>query len=233
MAGKAQTRVLIVEDDEDLAFGLRLNLELEGHVVHVAHSAQDAITAAAEVRPDLIILDIILPDLDGLSLLSEWRPANPDPRVIVLSGKAEESTKIAALRLGADDYITKPFSLLELLERVAVQLRRSEHSHQCRRILHLGAACIDMDSRTVEVGRSVQRLRPKEYELLDFLLRARGSVLTRADLLKHVWGCSTLIHTNTIEYHIAQLRKKIEFDPRHPEYIVTVSKVGYRLQVDS
>lgn len=227
-----QTKVLIVEDNEDLAFGLKLNLELEGHAVHIAQSGEEGITAAAEVRPNLIILDILLPDLDGLSLLSQWRPTNPRPRVIVLSGKADEETKIAALRLGADDYVTKPFSLLELLERVAIQLRRSNDSHPRGRIVQLGTTRIDMDSRTATIGGSVQHLTPREYELLDFLLRAGGSVVTRADLLKQVWGCSTLIRTNTIDYHIAQLRKKIEPDPRHPRHILTLSRVGYRLQVD-
>lgn len=228
-----QNSVLIVEDDEDFAFGLKLNLEIEGYVVHVAHSGEEGMAAAAEVKPHLIILDILLPDLDGLVLLSRWQSAKKTARVIVVSGRADESTKIAALRLGADDYVTKPFSLLELLERVSIQLSRSNRSDQRSQILQLGETRIDMDSRTTTVHGSVQRLTPKEYELLDFLLQAQGSAVTRAELLKQVWGCAADIHTNTIEYHIAQLRKKIERNPRHPEYILTITKVGYRLQVSA
>jgi DNA-binding response OmpR family regulator len=226
----AARRVLVVEDSPDLAFGLKLNLELEGYEVVAEGNGAQALPLLHRFRPDLVILDIMLPELDGLELLSQWRATDSHTRVIVLSAKAEETDRVTALRLGADDYVTKPFSLMELLERVRRQLYRHDPSRAGGRTVLLGSAAIDLAARSIERDGIVTPLSPKEFALLSALLEAGGAVLSKKAILETVWGHRTAIRTNTVEYHISSLRRKIENDPRSPKHILTASKAGYRLQ---
>ena len=225
-------RILVVEDDATLAYGLKLNLEVDGHVVLVEGNGEAALSIPDVFRPDLVILDIMLPGIDGLELLRRWRRSGISTRVIVLSARGESDDRVRGLRLGADDYMTKPFHLPELLARVARQLDRVESSAvESGRMVAVGCAQVDMSAHTVIRGTEEQPLPPKEYALFTALLSAHGAAVAKQDLLKTVWGHKAAVKTNTVEYHVAGLRRKIELNPRIPKHILTVSRFGYRLQL--
>ena len=225
-------RILIVEDNATLAYGLKLNLEVDGHEVHVEGDGAAALSIPDAFRPDLIILDIMLPGLDGFELLRRWRLSGISTRVIILSAKAATDDRVKGLRLGADDYVTKPFQILELLERVARQLDRLESTPaQVARIVAVGDARVDMSARLVIRGTEVVALPPKEYALFTALLDAHGAAVAKQSLLETVWGHKAPVRTNTVEYHVSGLRRKVELNPRTPKHILTVSKFGYRLQL--
>lgn len=225
-------RILIIEDDDTLAYGLRLNLELDGHEVLVEGDGAAALSIPDDFRPDLIILDIMLPGLDGFELLRLWRLSGISTRVIILSAKAAADDRVTGLRLGADDYVTKPFHILELLERVARQLGRLELAPaHVARIVAVGDARVDMSARVVMRGTEAVALTPKEYALFTALLDAQGAAVAKQTLLENVWGHKVAVQTNTVEYHVTGLRRKIELNPRTPKHILTVSKFGYRLQL--
>jgi two-component system, OmpR family, alkaline phosphatase synthesis response regulator PhoP len=229
------TRILVVEDNRDLAYGLRNNLEIEGYEVEVAEDGQAGLDAARHTPPDLVILDLMLPELDGFRVLKALRGASPDPPVLVLTARGEEADKVRALRMGADDYVTKPFGLLELLARVEAVLRRSRVPAGAARTderVRFGRVEVHLASRVVRCAGEVVELAPKEYELLLALLRARGAVVSRLELMERVWGYSAAVVTRTVDTHIAELRRKLERDAGEPEHILTVRKAGYRLKVD-
>lgn len=219
------TRVLVVEDSE-LAVGLRMNLEVEGYVVEVAATGAQALAAAREGRPDLVVLDMMLPDMDGLELLRTWRRDGCAMPVLALTARGQESDKVLALKLGADDYLTKPFGVLELLARVEALLRRAR---PVAAALRFGEVEVDEASRTVRRGGIAVELSPKEYELLVALVRAGGAVVEREELLRRVWGVRSAGATRTLDTHVAELRRKLEVHPGEPRHILTVRKVGYRL----
>jgi DNA-binding response OmpR family regulator len=229
------TRILVVEDNRDLAYGLRNNLEIEGYDVLLAEDGQAGLEAARRNTPDLVILDLMLPELDGFRVLKALRAASSDPPVLVLTARGEEADKVRALRMGADDYVTKPFGLLELLARVEAVLRRSRPASgtaPVEELARVGRVEIHLPSRVVRCAGEVVELAPKEYELLLALLRARGAVLSRLELMEQVWGYSAAVVTRTVDTHIAELRRKLERDAAAPEFILTVRKAGYRLKVD-
>jgi two-component system alkaline phosphatase synthesis response regulator PhoP len=230
------TRILVVEDNHDLAYGLRNNLEIEGYEVEVAEDGQAGLEVARRASPDLVILDLMLPELDGFRVLKALRAASTDPPVLVLTARGEEADKVRALRMGADDYVTKPFGLLELLARVEAVLRRSRSRPAAREraeeIECFGPVQVHLASRVVRRAGAVVELAPKEYELLIALLRARGAVVSRLDLMEQVWGYSAAVVTRTVDTHIAELRRKLERDPSAPQHILTVRKAGYRLKVE-
>jgi DNA-binding response OmpR family regulator len=221
------TRVLVIEDNAGLAYGLRNNLEIEGYEVEVAGDGARGLERARAARPDLVILDLMLPELDGFRVLRAMRTEELAMPVLILTARGEESDKVRGLKLGADDYVTKPFGLLELLARVEALLRRKAPA-----ALHdrFGEIEIDRSTRAVTRGGIVVELAPKEYELLIALVDRQGAVVARLELLRHVWGASDSVITRTIDTHIAELRRKLEHDPAHPRHILTVRKVGYRLQ---
>lgn len=222
------SRILIVEDDPDLARGLRSNLEIEGHEAHVVRDGRAALELLRRSPPDLVVLDLMLPGLDGLRVLSELRRSDPATPVLVLTAKESEGDKVRALRLGADDYVTKPFGLLELIARVEALLRRG--GRQLPPSLSFGEIEIRTGSRTVRrAGREVG-LRPREYELLLALVRRRGEVASRLELLREVWGYAGAAETRTVDTHVFELRRKLEADPSSPRHILTVWRVGYRWQ---
>jgi DNA-binding response OmpR family regulator len=222
--------VLVIEDNEDLAFGLRNNLEIEGYEVALATEGRSGIEKVRRLGPDLVILDLMLPEMDGFRVLRALRQEGLAMPVLVLTARGEEADKVRGLRLGADDYVTKPFGLLELLARVEALLRRSRlrAPHQGG-LERFGEVEVDPGSRTVRrAGQSVD-LTPKEFDLLMALIQARGAVVSRLDLLRTVWGYSDSVVSRTVDTHIAELRRKLEDAPGAPRHILTVRKTGYRL----
>jgi DNA-binding response OmpR family regulator len=227
------TRILIIEDNEDLAFGLRTTLEFDGYDVVVAPDGEEGLAAAARARPDLVVLDLMLPGLDGYGVLRELRRGGDAVPVLVLTARAEESDVVLGFDLGADDYVTKPFSTVELLARVRALLRRTTPAAGGRTYRQrFGDVELDPASRSVRrAGRNVE-LTPKEFDLLLALVRRRGATATRTELLREVWAYeNTDILTRTVDIHVAELRRKLEDDPASPRHILTVRKVGYRLEL--
>ncbi len=227
-----KSRVLVIEDNDDLAFGLRNNLEIEGYDVAVAGDGHEGLEHALESPPDLVILDLMLPGLDGFRVLRELRKRDPATPVLVLTARSEEADKVRGLRLGADDYVTKPFGLLELLARVEALLRRAGQAGAEVRRWTFGDVEVDAARRAVtRAGRAVE-LAPKELDLLLALLRRDGAVARRLDLLREVWGYqeAVAVVSRTVDTHVAELRRKLEAEPARPRHILTVRKAGYRLE---
>ncbi|HEY4217255.1 MAG TPA: response regulator transcription factor [Gemmatimonadaceae bacterium] len=223
-------RVLVVEDNADLAAGIEYNLKLEGYDVRVAEDGHAAVDVAASWSPDLVLLDLMLPGLDGYHVLQAIRAAGNTVPVIILSARGEESDKVRGFRLDADQYVTKPFGILELLERAAALLRRSarERTDEAAPLV-FGDIAVDLPSRTVMRAGQPVTLTPKAYELLLALVRRGGHVASRAELLKEVWGYGSFIMTRTVDSHVAELRRKVD-DPNRPRHVITVWKVGYRFE---
>jgi DNA-binding response OmpR family regulator len=225
-------RILVVEDNPDLAYGLRNNLEIEGYDVEVAGDGPTGLAQARAASPDLIILDLMLPGMDGYRVLRALRDEGRRMPVLILTARGEESDKVRGLRLGADDYVTKPFGVLELLARVEALLRRAPTGNGAAPSPPERFGDIDIipASRTVtRQGRPVP-LTPKEYDLLLALLKRHGAVATRLELLTEVWGYSAEVLSRTVDTHVAELRRKLEADPAAPRHILTVRKAGYRLE---
>lgn len=227
-------RILIIEDNEDLAFGLRNNLEIEGYDVLTAATGTSGVQQAREFEPDLILLDLMLPEMDGFEVLRTLREnGNPAP-ILILTARGEEMDKVTGLRLGADDYVTKPFGLMELLARVEALLRRttvpgSDDDTTARDTLHIGTIEICPGSRSVRRDGNIVDLAPKEFDLLLELVRRGGAIVSRMELMKKVWGHSSVVVSRTVDTHIAELRRKLEKDSANPELIITVRKAGYRI----
>lgn len=224
-------KILLVEDNANLAFGLSRSLQAEGFEVEVEGDGAAGYNRAIEIKPDLIVLDLMLPGMDGYTVLEKLRDAGNRVPVLILTARGEETDKIAGFRLGADDYVTKPFSLTELIARVQAILRRArspEASHSATE--EFGSISIDPSSRIVMRKGSPVALTPKEFDLLLTLARRNGAVASRLELLKEVWGHQAEVMTRTVDIHIAELRRKLEDDPSDPKHILTVWKAGYRLE---
>jgi DNA-binding response OmpR family regulator len=223
------SRVLVVEDNPDLAFGLRNNLEIEGYEVEVAPDGRAGLAAARARPPDLLVLDLMLPGLDGFRVLKALREDSAPPPILILTARGEEADKVRGLKLGADDYVTKPFGLLELLARVEALLRRTRRA-PARRLEAFGDVEVDVAARAVRKSGNGVELAPKELELLLALLAADGAAVSRLDLLRRVWGYPSAVVTRTVDTHVAELRRKLEDDAARPCHILTVRKLGYRLR---
>jgi two-component system response regulator MtrA len=223
-------RVLIVEDNDDLAFGLRRTLEAEGYAVDVAGDGPSGVVRVREFRPDLVVMDLMLPGFDGFQALRTLRERGDQTPVLFLTARGEEADKVHGFRLGADDYVTKPFGLSELVARVGAVLRRSRASagDGSARPLHFGTVEINPAARTTTKGGRPVQLTPREFDLLLALVRQPGVVLSRHALLKSVWEHQAEVVTRTVDIHVAELRRKLEDDPAHPRHLVTVWKAGYR-----
>jgi len=225
--------VLVVEDDVNLARVLEYNLNREGYHVEVAHDGSWALETARQRHPNLVILDIMLPKMDGFEVCRILRNEMTTP-ILMLTAKDEEVDKIVGLEIGADDYMTKPFSMRELLARVRAMMRRSEMA-EVKPVAGDGQIVIDLiridvSRRRVSYGENVLNLTPKEFALLVYLAKNRGIVFSREQLLEEVWGYDYAGDTRTVDVHIRWLRGKIEPDPHHPRYIVTVRGIGYKLE---
>ncbi len=225
--------ILVVEDNVELAAGLRHNLELEGYTVDVAHDGAAGLSRAERVRPDLIVLDLMLPGVDGFQVLERLRAAGHVAPVLILSARGDEADKVRGFRLDADQYVTKPFRLLELLERVKALLRRAQARpalQESSGSIRFGDVTVDTASQTTMRAGEVVPLTPKAYQLLCALVRRHGAVATRQELLREVWRHRALVPTRTVDSHIAELRRKLEADPASPRHFITVWKVGYRFE---
>ena len=224
-------RILIVEDNATIAEGIRMNLALEGYAVEVAPSGERGLTQARRWDPDLLILDLMLPGLDGYTVLRTLREEGRNLSVLILSARGAETDRLRGFRLGADDYVVKPFSLPELLARVAVMLRRNAPDEKSATpgTWTFGNVTVDAGTREVLRGGTVTLLRPKEFDLLLALLRRDGRVATRAELLDEVWRYEADVVSRTVDVHILELRRKLEADPATPAHVLTVRKTGYRL----
>jgi two-component system alkaline phosphatase synthesis response regulator PhoP len=232
------SRILIVEDNPNLVHGIRTSLELHGHDVEAAATGPRGLELARSYDPDLLILDLMLPELDGLRILKALRDEGREAPVLILTARGEEADKVLGFRLGADDYVTKPFSLLELLARVAALLRRGDRARlpaavKEAEIHRFGAVEVNVASRVVTRNGAPVELTPREFDLLVGLLRRRGQVLSRPDLLREVWGHRGRVMTRTVDMHVVELRRKLEERPDDPRYILTVRKIGYRFSDDA
>jgi len=222
-------RILIVEDDASILIGLRLNLESEGYGVTEVRDGARALEAFRSERPDLVILDVMLPGMNGLEILSALRRDDPQIPVLMLSARDEQEAKILGLGLGADDYVTKPFDIAELIARInaALRRRRLKLGPQANQIA-FGSVLIDLVARTVTKNGETLELTSREFDLLALLARARERVLSRSQILDGVWGGDYEGTERTVDNFIARLRTKIEDDPDAPRHIQTVRGVGYR-----
>jgi len=223
-------RILIVEDEPSLAESVRYALDSEGFEVLVADSGLGGLESARVNQPDLVLLDLMLPGLSGLDVCRQIRSASDVP-IIMLTAKDAESDKVAGLELGADDYVTKPFSMRELMARVRAHLRRAAKTgvlSESNEVLRGGSIELDIDAHQARVAGMPVEIRPKEFELLESLMRRKNRLAARHTLIDEVWGPSYFGDTKTLDVHIKRLRQKLEHDPAHPTHIVTVRGLGYK-----
>jgi DNA-binding response OmpR family regulator len=223
-------KILIIEDDESLANGLRLNLRAEGYAVDWAADGAEGLRKATTGSPDLVILDLMLPKMPGLEVCKKLREKNIRVPIIMLTAKGEEVDKVVGFEVGADDYMTKPFSLRELLARVKVRLKKEKNEGHADPplVLKVGSAEVDLGQFKVSRKNKVLELTALEADVLRYLAGHAGEVVTREALLDKVWGCEKYPTTRTVDNHIMKLRKKIEDDPNHPRHILSVYGGGYR-----
>jgi two-component system, OmpR family, KDP operon response regulator KdpE len=226
--------ILIVEDDSQIRRFLRATFAAEGYRFHEAFTAEEGIAQAAARQPDLIVLDLGLPDRDGLEVIRKVREWTQTP-IIVLSARGQEKDKIHALDSGADDFVSKPFAVGELLARIRAALRRSATitNSGAAAVFHAGHIEVDLEQRVVRVGGSEVHLTPIEYKLLQTLILHAGKVVTQRQLLMEVWGPQHIEQAQYLRVYMAQLRRKLELDPARPKNLLTEPGVGYRLVVES
>jgi two-component system response regulator RegX3 len=222
-------RILLVEDEESLAESVRYSLEREGFRVIVAADGRRAIERFRAEHPSLVILDLMLPEMSGIDVCRMIRQESNVP-IVVVTAKDSEADKVTGLELGADDYVTKPFSMRELVSRVRAHLRRASMgaAHPVEEVLEGGRVEMDVGRHEVRVRGEPTAFPPKEFELLEAFLRRKGRLLTREFLIEEVWGHDYFGDTKTLDVHVKRLRQKIEVDPHEPEYLLTVRGLGYK-----
>ncbi len=222
--------VFVVEDDETIALGLVTALEHASYRVRHFDRGELALEAVAEDPPDLLLLDVMLPGMDGLGVLARLKDSNPEIPVILLTAKAAEADRVDGLERGADDYVTKPFSLRELLARVKARLRDRLPDLRMPDVYRFGEVEVDLRRRVLQRGKEEHRLTTHEAGVLGYLIASRGRDVTREELLEKVWGYSPSMNTRTVDNQILKLRKKIEDIPADPRHILTVHGIGYRFE---
>jgi len=225
--------ILVVDDEEPIQELLRFNLEKEGYVVCIATDGEEALTHVASDQPDLIVLDLMLPGMDGLEVCRRLRskPKFQQIPIIMLTAKGEEIDTVLGLELGADDYMTKPFSPRELLARIKARLRRPNSQEETEsKIIVRGELRVDVTGFRVHVRGEETELTPKEFELLRVLVAHPGRVYSREELLERIWGYEYDGDTRTVDVHVRHLRLKVEKDPSNPDYIETLRGIGYRFK---
>ena len=224
------TRVLVVEDEESYSDALAYMLRKEGFEVAIASTGPDAVTEFERAGADIVLLDLMLPGMPGTEVCRRIRQTSNVP-VIMVSAKDAEVDKVVGLELGADDYVTKPYSPRELVARIRAVMRRGQEVEAAPAALEAGPVRMDVDRHVVTVGGEDTRLPLKEFELLEMFLRNTGRVLTRGQLIDRVWGSDYVGDTKTLDVHVKRLRAKIEPDPAQPSYLVTVRGLGYKFEV--
>jgi two-component system, OmpR family, response regulator RegX3 len=225
----AAVRILVVEDEESLADTVRYNLEREGYAVAVASDGRKALDRFRTEGPSLVILDLMLPEMSGLDVCRQIRQISNVP-IIMVTAKDSEADKVSGLELGADDYVTKPFSVRELVSRVRAHLRRAgmRDAEPEEDVLNGGPVSLDVARHEVLIRGQAVGFPPKEFELLEAFLRRPGRLLTRDFLIEEVWGAGYFGDTKTLDVHVKRLRKKVEQDPHQPKHLVTVRGLGYK-----
>ena len=231
MRAEGVARILLVEDERALADTVRYNLERDGYAVDVAADGRTALEAFRTEPPDLVILDLMLPEMGGLDVCRRIRETSDVP-IIIVTAKDSEADKVAGLELGADDYVTKPFSVRELISRVRANLRRARAAVLVQTpeddVLTGGPVRLDVGRHEVRVGDEPVAFPPKEFELLETFLRRKGRLVTRDFLIDRVWGPEYFGDTKTLDVHVKRIRRKIEPDPHRPAHLVTVRGLGYK-----
>jgi two-component system alkaline phosphatase synthesis response regulator PhoP len=226
------TRVLIVEDDEAMSVALRDGFQYEGYAVTLARDGEAGLELATAESPDLILLDVMLPKMTGLDICKRLRSGGNGVPIIMLTARGQEIDKVLGLKVGADDYITKPFGFMELLARAEAVLRRARGPARAAApadTYRFGDVTIDFKRHEARKGREPIDLSPREFQLLAYFIEHRGEIVTRETLLDTVWAYNAIPFTRTVDMHIAKLRKKIEDNPADPKHIVTVHRLGYKL----
>jgi DNA-binding response OmpR family regulator len=226
-------KILVVEDDPSILRGLQINLAMEGYTVRSAMDGETGLSLARSERPDLVVVDVMLPRLGGLEVVRAIREADPDLPVLILSAKGQESDKVAGLRLGADDYLVKPFGLKELLARIDALLRRRRargETGPVRNVRRAGRIEVDLAARRATVGGKDLDLTSREFDLLAFFLQHPDRVHTREQLMQAVWGARYLGTARTVDNFIVRLRSHVGDDPERPRHFETVRGVGYRFR---
>jgi len=224
-------KVLIVEDDPAMAVGLRDGIASEGYQVLHAGDGEEGLQLAHSSNPDLIVLDVMMPKKNGLDVCRELRSSGNKVPIIMLTARGQEIDKVLGLKLGADDYMTKPFSLLELLARIESVLRRcncGEEMEECSPCYGFGNVDIDFKKHEARLNGAPLELSPREFMMMEYFVAHRGKVVTRDQLLDAVWGYDHIPFTRTVDAHIAKLRKKIELSPADPRFLITVHRLGYK-----
>ena len=221
-------RILIIEDEEDIVLGLRKNLEWEGFEVIAASDGESGLICALNDSHDLILLDIMLPKLSGLDVCRRLRSRGVNTPVIMLTARGQEIDKVLGLEIGADDYVTKPFSIRELLARVRAILRRASRPDTETDIYRFGDFELNFGRHQAQKRGQALELSPREFGMLRYFVQHRGETVTRDQLLDEVWGYNNFPLTRTVDNHIARLRQKIEENPAEPQHIITVHRVGYK-----
>jgi two-component system response regulator RegX3 len=227
--GEASARILLVEDEDALADTVRYNLEREGYAVAVAADGRQALERFRDERPGLVILDLMLPEMSGLDVCRQIRQISDVP-IVMVTAKDSEADKVAGLEIGADDYVTKPFSIRELISRVRAHLRRAgiRSIEPLDEVLSGGPVELDVARHEVRVRGETIGFPPKEFELLETFLRRKGKLLTREFLIEEVWGAGYFGDTKTLDVHVKRIRRKLEEDPHDPAHLVTVRGLGYK-----
>jgi two-component system KDP operon response regulator KdpE len=224
------TRVLVIDDEPQILRALRINLSVRGYEVHTAATGVEALTVAAEHKPDVVVLDLGLPDMSGIEVLEGLRGWLTAP-VIVLSARTDSSDKVEALDAGADDYVTKPFGMDEFLARLRAAVRRGATSVEMDQpVVETASFTVDLAAKKVTRGGVDVHLTPTEWGMLEMLVRHRGKLVGRDELLKEVWGPAYAKETHYLRVYLAQLRRKLEDDPSHPKHLLTEAGMGYRFQ---
>ena len=220
--------ILIVEDEKAMVTGLRFNLEARGYRVLAAYDGEQGYRAALEEHPDLVILDLMLPKRNGYEVCRQLKEEVPALPIVMLTAKSQEAEIVTGLELGADDYVTKPFSVLELLARIKAVLRRAQSGKRIPEDFHFGSLNINFKKYSARKKGKPLLLSPREYEILKYFVERLGEIVSREDLLNHVWGYDTFPNTRTVDTHIAKLRQKIEDNPDEPRHIITIHGTGYK-----
>ena len=221
-------KILIVEDEKDMVTGLKFNLEARDYVVIAAYDGEAGCKKAVEEKPDLVILDLMLPKLNGYEVCKRLKKEVPDIPIIMLTAKSQEAEIVTGLELGADDYITKPFSVLELLARIKAVFRRVKSGSEIPEVHQFGNLEINLKKYYARKKGKSLKLSPREYEILKCFIEREGEIVSRDQLLNQVWGYDSFPNTRTIDAHIAKLRHKIEDKPEEPKLIITIHGIGYK-----